>query len=100
MFAAAKGTAYSGILPGQDDEAVAYHSTGGVSVKGSFCNPGDWFCDGTLNTGTSATSNGKALWSYHTVSFRDDNESYNHYQNGNWENIVGVVRADMATYAY
>ncbi len=100
MFAAAKGTAYSGILSGQDDEAVAYHSTGGVSVKGGFCNPGDWFCDGTLNTGTSATSNGKAKWSYHTVEFRDDGENHDHYQNGNWENIVGVVRADMATYAY
>jgi hypothetical protein len=99
MFAGAKGTAYSGILSGQDDEAVAYHSTGGVSVKGGFCNPGDWFCDGTLNTGTAATSNGKAKWSYHTVSFRDDGENHNHYQNGNWENIVGVVRADVATYA-
>ncbi len=100
MFAAAKGTAYSGMLDGQDDEAVAYHSTGGVSVKGGYCNPGDWFCDGTLNTGTAATSNGKAKWSYHSVKFRDDNETENHYQNGNWENIVGVVRADMATYAY
>jgi hypothetical protein len=100
MFAGAKGTAYSGILSGQDDEAVAYHSTGGVSVKGGFCNPGDWFCDGTLNTGTAATSNGKAKWSYHTVKFRDDGENHNHYQNGNWENIVGVVRADVATYAY
>ena len=100
MFAAAKGTAYSGMLSGQDDEAVAYHSTGGVSVKGGFCNPGDWFCDGPLNTGTSATSNGKAKWSYHSVKFRDDGENHDHYQNGNWENIVGVVRADMATYAY
>ncbi|HLM47435.1 MAG TPA: hypothetical protein VK458_26450 [Myxococcaceae bacterium] len=100
MFAAARGTAYSGILSGQDDEAVAYHSTGGVSVKGGFCNPGDWFCDGTLSTGTAATSNGKAKWSYHTVSFRDDGENHDHYQNGNWENIVGVVRADVATYAY
>ncbi|WP_309893032.1 hypothetical protein [Archangium sp.] len=100
MFAAAKGTAYSGILSGQDDEAVAYHSTGGVSVKGGFCNPGDWFCDGTLTTGTAATSNGKAKWSYHTVSFRDDGENHDHYQNGNWENIVGVVRADVAAYAY
>ena len=100
MFAAAKGTAYSGMLDGQDDEAVAYHSTGGVSVKGGYCNPGDWFCDGTLNTGTAATSNGKPLWSYHTVEFRDDGETVDHYQNGNWENIVGVVRADMAAYAY
>jgi hypothetical protein len=31
MYAGAKGTLYSGILPGQDDEAVAYHSAGGVS---------------------------------------------------------------------
>ena len=100
MFAAAKGTAYSGMLDGQDDEAVAYHSTGGVSVKGGFCNPGDWFCDGTLNTGTAATSDGKAKWSYHNVKFRDDGENHDHYQNGNWENIVGVVRADVATYAY
>ncbi len=40
------------------------------------------------------------MWTYHTVDFRDDGENYDHYQNGNWENIVGVVRADMATYAY
>ena len=100
MFAAAKGTAYSGILPGQDDEAVAYHSTGGVSVKGGFCNPGDWFCDGTLNTGTAATSNGVAKWSYHNLELRDDGEAYDHYAAGNWAGIVGPVRADMATYAY
>ena len=101
MFAGAKGTLYSGILPGQDDEAVAYHSTGGVSGSsgGSYCNPGDWFCDGTLNTGTSACSNGKAKWSYHTVSFRDDGESYNHYANGNWAGIVGPTRSDVVTYA-
>ena len=100
MFAGAKGTAYSGTLPGQDDEAVAYHSTGGVSVTGGFCNPGDWFCDGTLNTGTAATSNGKAKWSYHNVELRDDGEAYDHHAAGNWAGIVGPVRADMATYAY
>ena len=48
MFAGSKGTFYSGVLPGQDDEAVSYHSTGGVSGTNgaSYCNPGDWFCDG------------------------------------------------------
>jgi hypothetical protein len=100
MFAGAKGTAYSGALPGQDDEAVSYHSTGGMSAKGSFCNPGDSFCDGTLNTGTSASSNGIAKWSYHTVELRDDSEQYNHYSNGSWGGIVGPVRQDMVTYAY
>ena len=101
MFAGAKGTLYSGILPGQDDEAVAYHSTGGVSGSsgGSYCNPGDWFCGGTLNTGTGACSDGRAKWSYHTVSLRDDGESYSHGANGNWEGIVGKVREDVVTYA-
>ncbi len=102
MFAGAKGTAYSGILPGQDDEAVAYHTTGGVSGTsgGSYCNPGDWFCGGTLTTGTAACSNGRAKWSFHTVDFRDDSEAYNHYGNNNWAGIVGVVRQDVVTYAY
>jgi hypothetical protein len=33
------------------------------------------------------------------VSFRDDNEAYNHYTNGNWEGIVSVVRTAMANSA-
>jgi hypothetical protein len=99
MFAGASGTMYSGALPGQDDEVVAYHSTGGVSKTGSFCNPGDWFCDGNLTSGTSATSNNIAKWSKHWVELVDTGESYNHYANGNWGGIVGPVRSDMATYA-
>jgi hypothetical protein len=102
MFAGARGTLYSGLLPGQDDEAVAYHSTGGVSGTsgGSYCNPGDLFCGGTLTTGTQACSNGRAKWSYHSGFLRDDKEAYDHYAAGNWAGIVGPVRADMATNAY
>ncbi len=99
MFAGAKGTLYSSILSGQDDEAVGYHSTGGVSTTGGFCNPGDLFCTGTLNTGTSATSNGTALWSYHSVLLRDGSEAHNHYANGSWSGIIGPVRSDVVTYA-
>jgi hypothetical protein len=93
MYAASKGTFYSGILPGQDDEAVAYHSTGGVSGSsgGSYCNPSDWFCN-DLTLGTAAAEGGRAKWSNHSVAFRDDGEAYNHYSNGNWQGIVGVVR--------
>jgi len=100
-FAGAKGTLYSGILPGQDDEAVAYHSSGGVSGGSghSYCNPGDWFCGGTLTTGTAACSDGQAKWSFHSVSLRDTSEVYNHYTNGNWAGIVGPVRTDVVTYA-
>jgi hypothetical protein len=101
MFAGAGGTYYSGILPGQDDEAVAYHSTGGVSGAsgGSYCNPSDWSCN-DLTTGTAVCEGGRAKWSYHTVEFRDDTEAFNHYANGNWGGIVSKVRADMAAYAY
>lgn len=100
MYAGAKGTLYSGILPGQDDEAVAYHSSGGVagSGGGAYCNPSDWFCN-DLTLGSAANEGGKAKWSYHSVSFRDDNESYNHYTAGNWQGIVSVVRSAMVSSA-
>jgi hypothetical protein len=100
MFAGAKGTLYSGILPGQDDEAVSYHSTGGVagSAGGAYCNPSDWFCN-DLTTGSGACEGNHAKWSYHTVSLRDDGENYSHGANGNWEGIVSTVRADVVTYA-
>ncbi len=100
MYAGAKGTVYSGILPGQDDEAVAYHSTGGVSGSsgGSYCNPSDWFCN-DLTMGTAANEGGRTKWSYHSVLFRDDNEAYNHYANGNWQGIIAVVRSAMVSSA-
>ena len=31
--------------------------------------------------------------------FRDTNEAYNHYSNGNWGGIVGVVRGAMVSSA-
>jgi hypothetical protein len=100
MYAGAKGTAYSGLLPGQDDEVVAYHSTGGVSGSsgGAYCNPSDWWCN-DLTLGTAANEGGRAKWSYHSVVFRDDAESVNHYAGGNWGGIVGVVRSAMVNSA-
>ena len=100
MYAGAKGTAYSGILPGQDDEAISYHSSGGVAGSSgtSLCNPSDWFCN-DLNLGTAANEGGSAKWSYHSVVFRDDAEAYNHYAAGNWLGIVGVVRNAMVNSA-
>jgi hypothetical protein len=96
MFAAAKGTLYSFLLPGQDDEVVAYHSSGGVSGSSgaSYCNPSDWFCN-DLTLGTAANQGGRAKWANHSVKFRDDGENVNHYNQGNWAGIVGKVRADM-----
>ena len=78
------------------------HGWGGVSGSSgsSLCNPGDWFCGGTLTPGTSACSSGQAKWSYHSVSFRDDSEAYSHSGNGKWEGIPGRVRQDVASRAY
>jgi hypothetical protein len=100
MYAGAKGTLYSGILPGQDDEAVAYHSSGGVagSAGASYCNPSDWLCN-DLSLGTAANEGGSAKWNYHSVAFRDDGEAHNHYANGNWGGIVSVVRSAMVNSA-
>ena len=100
MYAGASGTLYSGVLPGQDDEAVAYHSSGGVSGSSgaAFCNPSDWFCN-DLTLGTAANEGGRAKWGYHSVKFRDDNEAYNHYTNGNWAGVTSLVRSDMVNNA-
>jgi hypothetical protein len=100
MYAGAKGTLYSGLLPGQDDEAVSYHSTGGIAGNSgrSLCNPSDWFCN-DLTLGTAANEGGSTKWNYHSVAFRDSNENYNHYANNNWQGIISIVRADMAAYA-
>jgi hypothetical protein len=100
MYAGAKGTVYSGILPGQDDEAVSYHSTGGVagSAGRSLCNPSDWLCN-DLTMGTAANEGGSTKWAYHSVVFRDDNEAYNHYASGNWLGIISVVRTAVVNSA-
>ncbi|WIG95021.1 hypothetical protein [Myxococcus sp. SDU36] len=100
MFAGAKGKVYSGLLPGQDDDAVSYHSTGGVSgsAGGAYCNTSDWFCN-DLTLGSNACEGGRAKWTNHFVKFRDDGESHGHGANGKWEGIVGKVRADMVTNA-
>ena len=68
------------------------------SSGGSYCNPSDWFCN-DLTMGTAANEGGSQKWSYHSVLFRDDNESYNHYANGNWQGIISVVRSAMVTNA-
>jgi hypothetical protein len=100
-FAGASGTLYSGILPGQDDEAVAYHSSGGVSgTSGAgFGNPSDWFSN-DLTLGTAACEGGATKWTNNQVDFRDDKEQYNHYANGNWQGIISPTRTAVATYSY
>ncbi|NPC55428.1 hypothetical protein [Caenimonas soli] len=100
MYAGAKGALYSITLPGQDDEVVAYHSAGGVSGSGgaSFCNPSDWFCN-NLTLGSGPNEGGRAKWSYHSVSFRDDAEALDHYTRRNWSGVVSRLRADMESLA-
>ena len=100
MYAGAKGAIYSGLLPGQDDSAIAYHSSGAVSGSSgaAYCNPSDWFCN-DLTLGTAANEGGSKKWNMHSVSFRDDAEAYNHYSNGNWQGIISVMLRDVVSNA-
>ena len=100
MYAGARGTLYSWLLPGQDDEVVAYHSAGAVSGSSgrSFCNPGDRWCD-DLTMGEGANQGGRPKWNFHSVVFRDDGEDYRHYIEGGWHGVTGLVRADMERFA-
>jgi hypothetical protein len=96
MYAGARGTLYSFILPGQDDEVEAYHSAGGVAGNSgrTLCNPGDWFCN-DLTLGDGPNHGGSTKWAFHSVAFRDDGEDYRHYTEGNWGGITSVVRSAM-----
>jgi hypothetical protein len=100
MYAGASGTLYSAALPGQDDEAVAYHSTGGVAGSSgiSLNNPSDFFSN-DLTLGTAANEGGSVKWGFHSVVFRDDAEAFNHYTNNNWGGIVSVVRTAVVNSA-
>jgi hypothetical protein len=102
LFAGAKGTLYSGVLPGQDDEVIAYHSSGGLAGTGSFCNPGDWFCDDELRLDAEGSKRGASIipkWSHHIVVARDDGEAHDHYTAGSWGGIVSLEAADVTEYA-
>jgi hypothetical protein len=99
-YAGAAGSLYSFLLPGQDDDVVAYHSSGGVSGSGggAFCNPRDWFCH-DLTYGSGPNQGGRAKWSFHSVVFRDDGEDYGHHTGSNWGGITSLVRRDMEALA-
>lgn len=100
LFAGAKGASYSGLLPGQDDEVIAYHSSGGVSGSSgrTYCNPGDLWCN-DLTLGTAPVQGGRLKWRNHSVLFRDDGEDYDHYTRGTWSGIVSRMRLDMQRHA-
>jgi hypothetical protein len=85
MYAGAAGAIYGAVFPGKDDEVVAYHSTGGMSDVGSFCNPDDVFsCLGpTLEMGTAGSGA----------------ETLTHFGDGVWGGIIGPMRSDVAAQA-
>jgi hypothetical protein len=100
MFAGANGTAYSWLLPGQDDEAIAYHSSGAVSGSsgGAYCNPRDWWCN-DLTLENRVNEGGWPKWDHHWLTFRDDGEGYKHYIEGVWGGVTAIMRQTMVTYS-
>lgn len=100
MFAGAKGNLDSWLLPGEDDGAIAYHSSGAVSGSSgaAYCNPRDWFCN-DLTIGQGVNEGGVPKWNMHELTFRDDGEVFKHFVNGNWGGITSVMLSTMGTYA-
>jgi hypothetical protein len=102
-YAGAKGSVQSALMPGEDDGAVAYHSTGGCSATGRYGNKYERSLFTTtyeLPLGTAACGDGTAKWNNHTVALRDESIRYDHFANGNWLGIVAPVRSDAVLYAY
>lgn len=62
------------LLPGQDDGAVAYHSSGGTRDALDYGNPADVPGDYLLPLGRT----GPEFYAGHQVIFRDDDEVYDH----------------------
>jgi hypothetical protein len=100
MFAGSKGNLDSWLLPGEDDGAIAYHSSGAVSGSSgaAYCNPRDWFCN-DLTIGQGPNEGGRPKWNMHELTFRDDGEAFKHFVNGTWSGITSVMLSTMGTYA-
>jgi hypothetical protein len=68
------------ILPGDDDLAVAYHSSCGVNNTAyastiAWCNSTDLFCSGnSVNLGTQSY-----LWQDHVIEYLDTEGAYSHF---------------------
>jgi hypothetical protein len=62
-------------LIGEDDGAVAYHSSGGARQALAYCNATGWFCDAVLPVNSFDVN---ALFVGHRVVFRDDEELIDH----------------------
>jgi hypothetical protein len=100
MFAGANGTGQSFMLPGEDDEVVAYHSSGAVSgaTGAAYCSPQAWYCN-DLTMGTDPTEDGWPKWAHHSLVFRDDGESYGHLLRDSWAGVTAVMRQTMVEYS-
>ena len=98
----------SAMLPGEDDGAVAFHSSGAMSVVAAYCLPNATICGtqgdptGTLNLGTqgsTVTANGPSQfvpkWANHTLIYRDINGNYDHLGLGQWAGIIGRMLPDV-----
>jgi hypothetical protein len=95
LFAGASGNKWSWLLPGQDDGAIAYHSSGGMSgsVGRKYCNPSDFWCY-DLSKGTEKAGDGRKKWANHNLQYRDDGEHYNH------SGIKELMLLDIRKYAF
>jgi hypothetical protein len=102
MFAGANGAFLGGgIIPGEDDQVIGYHSSGGMSGPNGlgYFNGGSW--QGTeLPWGFDGASDGHAKWAGHRVAFRDDQQAYKHSNQGTWSGITSLMKPHMQQWAH
>lgn len=88
------------VLLGEDDYAVGYHSSGGMSERGRYCNErSDDYPTSPcykLELANLPANNGVPKWWGHYVDFRDDNHLWRHTTQGVWGGPVRKMQEAIA----
>lgn len=94
LFAGAEGGAQAGLLDGEDDGAVPFHSATGQSSKGSWGVPescDDWWDLCSWPVAAMGSGNGK--YTSHSLYWRDDGTTTNHGE------TINPMNSDMVATA-
>jgi hypothetical protein len=98
MYLGARTTGFGGSMlnvfrAGDNDGAVAYHSSGGVSAAKRFCNNGAQRCE-DIRYGIQNAEDGTKKWANHHVQRMDLGQKLDHFQGGNWLGVISGMVED------
>jgi len=82
--------AFGAKLPGNDDDAVAYHSSCGINNSAYYAE--DTWCSSSPCLGSYVAEGSHSyLWAMHDITFLDVNQVYSHYIDDSNEGICSVM---------